>query len=136
MSAFLGSETANSTDNEAIRRLKLEVRALSQKCKFLAQGMKSFRPSRCFSSLEPSLPITAKDFADQVAQLYVTRFESAFRILHIPSFWTEYEEYWRNPALVTSVLQLKIQLVIAVGSSLNRDSRDTAEVLSAACQWI
>ena len=71
-----------------------------------------------------------------MTQLYISRFESAFRILHIPSFRTEYEQYWRNPAEAASTLNLKVQLVMAVGSSLYRESRNAAKVRSATFQWV
>lgn len=96
--------------------------------------MKASRPSRCLSYSEPSL--STKDFADQMTRLYISRFESAFRILHIPSFWTEYEQYWSNPAEAANASKFKVQLVIAVGSSLYPESCNTAKIQSAACQWV
>jgi hypothetical protein len=71
-----------------------------------------------------------------MARLYISRFESAFRILHIPSFWTEYEQYWKDPAEATHMLKFKIQLVIAIGSSLCRESCDLTEVHNTACHWV
>lgn len=96
--------------------------------------MKVSRPSRFYSAPEPSLP--TKEFADQTARLYISRFESALRILHVPSFWTEYEQYWTNPAAATPALKFKVQLVIAIGSSLCRESPNTADVHTAARQWV
>ena len=81
----------------------------------------------------------SKTFADHSLQLYVSHFESAFRILHIPSFWAEYEHYWEHPAETVSALQLKIQLVVAIGLCLQGRSErdDSASVFhSTACQWI
>jgi hypothetical protein len=71
-----------------------------------------------------------------MASLYISRFESAFRILHIPSFWNDYDQYWKDPAEANHALKFKIQLVIAIGSSLFRESRDTNEVHTAACHWV
>ena len=98
--------------------------------------MKTTRPGRCFSYPNPILSTAGKDFADQMAKLYISRFESAFRILHIPSFWSEYERYWQNPAEATSTLHFKVQLVIAIGSSLCQESPKITEVRSGASQWI
>lgn len=71
-----------------------------------------------------------------MAHLYVSRFESAFRILHIPSFWTEYEQYWNSPQEASSVLQFKITLVIAIGSSIYRDTLDADMVRWRSSQWV
>lgn len=72
----------------------------------------------------------------QIAQLYIFRFESVSRIFHIPTFWTEYEHYCRSPAESTSVLQMKVQLVLAIGSCLHPEFCENGPVRSAACQWI
>jgi hypothetical protein len=69
-----------------------------------------------------------------MAQLYVTRFESAFRILHIPSFWAEYDEFWKNPEQSSMALQCKVKLVIAIGSSLFQDSAHVDNVRWSSCQ--
>ncbi|KAF2811584.1 uncharacterized protein BDZ99DRAFT_507974 [Mytilinidion resinicola] len=134
--AFLSSESGNSTDDEVVRCLKAEIRASLQKCKLLAKSMKTTRPSRCFSCPAPIFSATERDLADQTVHLYISRFESAFRILHIPSFRTEYEQYWRNPTEAASALQFKVQLVIAIGSSLHREACENPKVRSAACQWV
>ncbi|KAF2490666.1 hypothetical protein BU16DRAFT_160062 [Lophium mytilinum] len=133
---FLSSESGNSTDDEVVRCLKAEIRASLQKCKLLAKSMKTTRPSRCFSFPAPIFSATEKDLADQMAHLYTSRFESAFRILHMPSFRNEYEEYWRNPSEAAGALQFKVQLVIAIGSSLHREACEIAKIRSAACEWV
>jgi hypothetical protein len=81
-----------------------------------------------------------KLFADDMAQKYASHFESAFRILHIPYFWAEYEEYWRSPLETAGVLQLKVKLIVAIGSSLHQRSLEDHDVAtsfrSTACQWV
>jgi hypothetical protein len=71
---------------------------------------------------------------DEWIQKYITRFESAFRIIHVPSFWTEYDQYWRNPVEASDVLRLKIELVAAIGSSLCEETPETAGIHAAARQ--
>lgn len=80
--------------------------------------------------------MSRKGWADQMAQLYVTRFESVFRILHIPSFWAEYEIFWKNPEQASMALQSKVKLVIAIGSSLYRDTADADNVRWSTCRWV
>jgi hypothetical protein len=124
-----------SLDNEALKRLKWEIASLLQKCKLLSKTIKSSRPSRC-SSFPQAYPSIAKEIADQMVHMYVTRFESVFRILHIPSFLFEYEEYWRAPTEAETILQLKIQLVTAIGTVIHSDPIDATDLYSAARQWL
>jgi hypothetical protein len=76
----------------------------------------------------------SKVIVDSLTQKYVTRFESAFRILHVPSFWAEYDRYWTNPIEASDVLKFKIQLVAAIGSSLFEETPETARIHSSARQ--
>ena len=133
--AVLNPEVGNTTDNEALARLKWEIGSLLQKCKLLSKRIKSSRPSR-YSSFPQAYPSIAKEIADQMVHLYVTRFESVFRILHIPSFWIEYEKYWSDPTEAETILQLKIQLVTAIGSTIYQDTMDTTDIYSTARQWL
>ena len=123
---------------EELKAQRLEIRRLLHRCKILARGMKASRPSRSgFMPAEPSLRTpTNREFADRMVQLYVSRFESVFRNLHVPSFWTEYEQYWRNPIEASSAVQFQIKLVIAIGSGLHRDSPDTDMVRLRSSQWV
>ncbi|EED13582.1 conserved hypothetical protein [Talaromyces stipitatus ATCC 10500] len=131
---YMKIETPEPSDNERIKSLKSEIHMLLQKCKLLAKGIKTFRPTRCLSLSEPALP--TKVFADAMAHLYMSRFESAFRILHIPSFWAEYDNYWRHPATAPDVTKYKVHLVISIGCSLCQEPYGSDQVYSAACQWV
>ncbi|KAJ5349646.1 hypothetical protein N7541_007373 [Penicillium brevicompactum] len=51
--------------------------------------------------------------------LYLGAFESVYRILHIPSFWVEYETFWSNPEQAPTELRLKILLVVGIGASIH-----------------
>ncbi|KIW26575.1 uncharacterized protein PV07_09659 [Cladophialophora immunda] len=133
--AVLNPETGNATDNEVLARLKWEIAALLQKCKSLSKNIKSSQQTRCSSFPRAYLSI-AKEYADNMVHLYVTHFESVFRILHIPSFWIEYEKYWSDPAEGEYISQLKIQLVTALGMIIHQDTINTTDVYSTARQWL
>lgn len=133
--AVLDSEIGNATDNEALARLKWEIGSLLQKCKLCSKRIKSSRPSRR-SSFPQAYPSIAKEVADQMVHLYVTRFESVFRILHIPSFWIEYEKYWSDLTEADTLLQLKIQLVTAIGTVIHQDTIGKTDIYSTARQWL
>ena len=59
-----------------------------------------------------------------MANLYLRAFESTQRILHIPSFWTDYHKFWNNPENASTELRLKILLVIGIGSSIHKEDID------------
>ncbi|KIW82752.1 hypothetical protein Z517_01995 [Fonsecaea pedrosoi CBS 271.37] len=71
-----------------------------------------------------------------MVHLYLAYFESVFRILHIPSFWIEYEQYWSAPTEADTITQLKIQLVAAIGTVVTQDATKTTGIYSTACQWL
>ncbi|KAI9150627.1 FAD/NAD(P)-binding domain-containing protein [Paramyrothecium foliicola] len=56
--------------------------------------------------------------SDHLVALYFRFFESSSRILHRPTFMTEYEKYWHQPSGASIELRLKILLVLAAGSSI------------------
>ena len=96
--------------------------------------MKTPRPGRFLSCLEPvvSSPATA----DHLIHLYESNIETAFRILHRPTFHNEYEEYKTTPTEIVDVTMLKIQLVMAIGFGLCPKFSDLNGVRKMACQWL
>lgn len=71
-----------------------------------------------------------------MAALYFQTFESAFRILHVPTFWSEYQRYWNRPESVTADLRLKILLVIGIGSSLSEHGDTDIGFRNVVHQWV
>ncbi|KIX06048.1 uncharacterized protein Z518_04022 [Rhinocladiella mackenziei CBS 650.93] len=134
--SVFSDEIGVATSTEATRPLIMEIRNLLQTCKSLAKGAKATRPSRCFSCPEATIVPPSREVADLMTRLYLSRFESAFRILHVPTFWTEYQQFWNNPTTAGAALRLKVQLVIAIGTSLHRDERNEAGLRSLAAQWV
>lgn len=132
---FLWIDSAGDDANR-IGNLKGEVRALLQKCKALVRSTKVSRPSRCFAY--PGVPLSrpTRQVADVLANLYFSKLESSFRIIHIPSFWVEYEEYWRTPSAASIATQLKVQLILVLGSAFSRDQSNGAAHRAMASQAV
>src|SRR3954454_14782746 len=65
----------------------------------------------CFTH---SMPIRPE--ADQLLCYYLRTHKSIHRILHIPSFQKEYEQYWVSPQTTPTVSLIKILLVMAIGT--------------------
>lgn len=61
-----------------------------------------------------------------------------YRILHLPTFWSEYQRYWENPDGVAPSLRLKVLLVIGIGSILydHGDRAATLRNIDLVQQWI
>ncbi|KAI1770005.1 hypothetical protein F4818DRAFT_450682 [Hypoxylon cercidicola] len=130
------SETANRTTTSVAAGVQ-QVRALLQQCKSLSRSLKTTRPGRFLSRPEPVA--STRDAADRLARLYLSHFESVFRVLHVPSFWSEWEHYWTDPAAAMDVTTLKVQLVIAIGSGLSEGEMlpsSSRGIHQTACRWV
>ncbi|KAF5657018.1 C6 zinc finger domain-containing protein [Fusarium heterosporum] len=88
------------------------------KCKTMAKNIKLTRPTRGLLSTPDFLVPPSRETSDIMVDLYFKSFESTHRILHGPTFMTEYNKYWEHPESATDSLRLTILLVIATGSSI------------------
>lgn len=113
-----------------------EIRALFRRCKSLARASKASRLTKQFIPLQPSMIRPSREIADALITLYLTRFESAFRILHIPSFQSEYATFWDDRAPFNEALHLKVYLVMAIGASLYRNDPVDVAIRQEAREWI
>ncbi|KAJ5698783.1 C6 zinc finger domain protein [Penicillium macrosclerotiorum] len=109
-----------------------------QDCKTIARNIKLSRPSRGPQFPGFGLPPLPREMADTMATLYIDYFESALRILHIPTFWSEYRKYWDDSDRIALNEQLKIYLVVGIGSSLydHGDRAATLRNIDLVQQWI
>ncbi|RHZ51787.1 uncharacterized protein CDV56_102081 [Aspergillus thermomutatus] len=109
-----------------------------RKCKNRAKSIKTGRPTRGLPSPGFGFAPPSREMADAMVNLYLTSFELTHRILHLPTFWVEYQRYWDNPDGAAPSLRLKVLLVIGIGSSLY-DHGDRAAALrniDLVQQWI
>lgn len=113
-----------------------ETCELLQRCKDLARETKVSQ--LCPSLSEPDLsPVPfPRHVSDQMIALYFQHFESAHRILHIPSFTREYERYWSNHSSTPMSIRFQIVVVIAIGSALVDHGEDGGEIFQQARRWI
>lgn len=125
-----------SVEKAEVKAIYMEMNELLQKCKTLARSIKKARPSRGFPVRERTLVPPSREVADAMVELYFQFFESAHRILHVPTFWAEYQSYWDSPATIPAGLRIKILLVIAIGFGVsNRQVVDDA-FSDMVHQWI
>ncbi|KAI1736375.1 fungal-specific transcription factor domain-containing protein [Xylaria scruposa] len=129
---FMRSDFMNPAGQATNPQSNMGIRTLLKECKDSSQNLKSLRPGRFLSCLEPI--VASLNTADYLVHMYESNFESAFRILHRPSFRNEYERFKAASAEVADVTMLKIQLVIAIGLGICPEL--TGEARKMACQWL
>ncbi|KAF2094645.1 FAD/NAD(P)-binding domain-containing protein [Rhizodiscina lignyota] len=132
----IGNRKGDSFQGTEAETLVVQVRDLLQKCKGIARTIKMARPGRNLSYPEFNLAPPSREVADTMTTLYFRSFESTHRILHAPTFWTEYQRYWDQPETASTSLRLKIFLVIAIGSSLSQHGETNSEFGNTVHQWV
>ena len=132
----IGNAKAAGLQGSEIRALNIQSGDLYRKCKAMAKSFKLGRPSRSLVVSNFELTPPSREMADSMAALYIRSFESAFRVLHVPSFWAEYQDFWSNPESIKTGHRLKILLVIALGSSISRHDDADGIFRRMVQQWI
>ena len=74
-------------------------------------GAADSRRERNFQELAAMLP--AKERADVLLQEYFDTFETTYRVLHMPTFYQRYEQFWANPDESTTEFVVQLLLVLA-----------------------
>jgi hypothetical protein len=116
---------------------RVDIQLLLQRCKDLARTIKSsqINPPIPFVELRNCVP--PREFADQLVQNYFRTFESAFRVLHIPSFQNEYEQYWTNTDHASMSFVCQLFMVLAIGACFYQNETDDGlELRSQAVRWL
>ncbi|GIJ90826.1 hypothetical protein Asppvi_009789 [Aspergillus pseudoviridinutans] len=80
-----------------------------------------------------------RQVADELVQLYLSNFETTYRILHIPTFLKQYEDYWTAPQNPDMVFLAKLLLLMAASScfyspTTKLNGKDS--LASTAIHWI
>lgn len=143
--AIVGRGSRETPAHEAeVEALIVQAGEFMLKCKNIARRLKMDRPSRGLPQVsgDPGFGLSLVPFsramADTMAKLYFESFESTHRILHTPTFWTDYHRYWDHPETVANDLRFKVVLVIAIGSSLydHGDSNAALRNMESVKPWI
>ncbi|KAF4212515.1 hypothetical protein CNMCM8980_000899 [Aspergillus fumigatiaffinis] len=77
--------------------------------------------------------------ADELVQFYLSNFETTYRILHIPTFLKQYEDYWTAPQNPDMVFLAKLLLLMAASScfySPTTKINGKDSLASTATHWI
>lgn len=126
----------NSFHGPEIESLLEEIGDLLRKSKVLAKHLKMGRPSKSPGGAGFDLRPPSRELADTMVDLHCTPFESVYRIIHVPSFRSEYRRYWDNPESATASQCLKILLIIRIGLSLHDHGNATTGLRQKVQQWV
>ncbi|CAG9955846.1 unnamed protein product [Clonostachys rosea f. rosea IK726] len=116
-------------DSDMLYRLgniarKLETDETSQichdlrTCKNLGRLIKSRRTPK-FNTITIGENVPTRELADTLIDCYLRTFESIHRILHIPSFKADYEQYWKTPTELPDHFLILMQLCMAIGATFH-----------------
>ncbi|KAK2002096.1 fungal-specific transcription factor domain-containing protein [Colletotrichum falcatum] len=100
-------------------------------CKKLARVIKA-RRNPVFRSMSIGNSMPSRELADTLVDNYLRTFETVHRIVHVPSFRTDYERYWESPSEASEAFVVQMQLCMAIGATLY-DDRFTLR--AHATQW-
>ena len=90
--------------------------------------------------------LPGRETVDRLVRLYFDTFETAYRILHVPTFWRDYQALWDDPQAARPAFIVTILLVMAAVNCISsRDqstyigdsatSRETAVLWIETCDW-
>lgn len=118
-------ETLKQSD--VYRKLE-ECKAISRAAKATPHNLYLLNPH-----FRESVP--PRDVCDKLVALYLRTSESTYRILHVPSFQREYNQYWVDPVGTGSPFIIKLLLVMSIGAIYYQEP-DSAHWRGQALQWV
>jgi hypothetical protein len=101
----------------------------------MARAAKAERPIQWHVNPNFQDYVPSRETSDKLVHLYMRTFESTYRILHIPTFEREYEDYWNDPQNVNTGFLIKLLLVMAIGTVFYQEA-DFHSIRSSAQQWV
>ncbi|TGJ81397.1 hypothetical protein E0Z10_g7372 [Xylaria hypoxylon] len=110
---------------------KSEAMAVLTRCKALARSIKAQRNPGIIGKLGTNIP--PRDVADKLVDGYLRTTETVFRVLHVPSFKRDYEQYWAAPDTAGLPFMIQLQLVMAIGCTIYDDY---FSMRKSAVQWV
>ncbi|PWY94079.1 C6 zinc finger domain protein [Aspergillus sclerotioniger CBS 115572] len=127
-------------------KLRAELTAQTKDMRDLRRSVKMQQTPRLndpVSDLRDTIP--ARSVCDELVQCYLRTFEGVYRILHIPSFMKEYQQFWDQPRTTATPFLMKLALVLSIGTTFRSeqgkagtdyDTRLTQTWIYAAQWWL
>ncbi|KFY48463.1 hypothetical protein V495_01277 [Pseudogymnoascus sp. VKM F-4514 (FW-929)] len=111
------------------------IKGIMGKCKALAKSIKAIPYSQWLANPNFRDVVPEKGLSDQFVNAYFRTSESIYRILHIPSFLKEYEQYWDQPDAANPAFIIKLLLVMSIGACFYQGP-DSAHYRTESKKWI
>ncbi|KAL4957548.1 hypothetical protein BDW69DRAFT_191519 [Aspergillus filifer] len=102
-----------------------------KRCKELARIIKAQRQPQW--PTPPTTDLPPKGVADELVDCYLRTIETTYRILHIPTFKTEYDALWVSDAKPNIAFTVQLKLVLAIGA-ITYDNRFSMR--ASANRWV
>ncbi|KAI1266895.1 hypothetical protein F5Y18DRAFT_380842 [Xylariaceae sp. FL1019] len=110
---------------------KSEALQVLTKCKALGRTIKARRSPGIITKFGTNIP--SRDVADKLVDAYLRTFESVFRVVHVPTFRREYEQYWVTPDTARTHFVILLQLILCIGATVYDN---TFSLRKSAVQWV
>ncbi|KUJ18472.1 uncharacterized protein LY89DRAFT_780542 [Mollisia scopiformis] len=124
----------NNTPEFAETMKTTDLNELLQRCKSMARAAKAGPHNKFLMNPNYRDAVPLRPVCDKLMMLYFRTHESTLRILHIPTFWKEYQQYWENPAAASSTFIIKMLLAMSIGCCFYQD--DDQDWHAQSLQWI
>ncbi|OJJ01879.1 hypothetical protein ASPVEDRAFT_98490, partial [Aspergillus versicolor CBS 583.65] len=99
------------------------------------KAQRSVRLNDPVSGLRNTVP--SREKCDELVRCYLRTFEGVYRVIHVSTFWSEYEEFWARSGADsdTSSFLVKLVLILAIGTVFY-PSDGNAEYTQQVQKWI
>ncbi|THC98848.1 hypothetical protein EYZ11_001695 [Aspergillus tanneri] len=117
-----------------------ELAGMIQECRNLRKSVKKQQAVQLNDPI-PDLLSTfpPREICDQLVGNYMRTFELIYRVVHIPSFWKEYEIFWKQPLSTSMPFLVKLGLMLTIGMTFYADRDEHLARLGRiwiyAAQW-
>ncbi|KAK0620882.1 fungal-specific transcription factor domain-containing protein [Immersiella caudata] len=108
---------------------------LLHKCKSLGKSIKT-RTQRALlhSPFDIGTSALPEATVRLLVEAYFRTFESVYRIIHRPTFWREYRQYWDSPSTARDAFVMELKLCVAIGACFHDGL--AVHRRSLAAKWI
>src|SRR5262249_3642657 len=106
-----------------------ELSDVLKECTNLRQSIKIQQSSGLRDPIPDLLcTLPTKDVCDELVCCYMRTFELIYRIVHIPSFWKDYQQFWAQPQSVPRHFVMKLLLILALGTTFYSDQSGSQNI--------
>ncbi|KAB8260107.1 hypothetical protein BDV32DRAFT_149838 [Aspergillus pseudonomiae] len=117
--------------------MKADIAEMAKECRNLRKAAKSQRTLQLNDPV-PDLFSTFPDrqICDELARAYIRTFEQIYRVVHIPSFWKEYYQFWEAPHASSTSFLIKLGLIFSIGTTFYPILEESERLRHLAQTWV